>query len=409
MLDVSPCRDHPQPMRNALSRGRDRPETGRPAPTHPRPLAPRFPLHPPLARDKAMVEIRQTEVYARWFRRLRDRRLSLGNPGDVRPVGEGVSEIRIDYGPGYRVYFAQRGEALVVLLAGGDKDSQERDRCRLARVATLIAVLSLTLLMLGACNDVPPMTSNSETEVVPASISATASMPTISGTAIEVPSTPTADPISTPTPRLNYRPLAQRMFSVGGFLNCGLRTDGNAVCWGDDRWSQSSRPQEGPFESISSGGFHACAVRLDGSPACWGYDEQGQSSPPEEARFMSIASGGIHSCGLRHDGTVVCWGYDEQGQSTPPEGERFASLSGGYFHTCGLRYDGRTVCWGINKEGQSSPPEDELFVSMSSGHRHTCGLRHDGSVLCWGSDDEGQSSPPEGERFSVERAEVGVE
>ncbi len=85
-----------------------------------------------------MVEVRQTEVYARWFRRLRDRqarvridsrirRLSLGNPGDLRPVGEGVSEIRIDYGPGYRVYFVQRGQSLVILLAGGDKDSQARD------------------------------------------------------------------------------------------------------------------------------------------------------------------------------------------------------------------------------------------------------------------------------------------
>ena len=69
-----------------------------------------------------MIEIRQTDVYARWFRRLRDRlarvrmdnrirRLSLGNPEDVRPVGEGVSAIRIDYGPGYRVYSVQRGEA----------------------------------------------------------------------------------------------------------------------------------------------------------------------------------------------------------------------------------------------------------------------------------------------------------
>ena len=85
-----------------------------------------------------MVEIRQTEEYARWFGRLRDRqarvridsrirRMSLGNFGDVTPVGEGVSEIRIDYGPGYRVYYTQRGQALVVLLAGGDKDSQERD------------------------------------------------------------------------------------------------------------------------------------------------------------------------------------------------------------------------------------------------------------------------------------------
>ena len=92
------------------------------------------------------VEIRQTEVYIRWFRRLRDRkarvridsrirRLSLGNPGDVKPVGEGVSEIRIDYGPGYRVYFVQRRQNLIVLLAGGDKGSQERDIRRALELA----------------------------------------------------------------------------------------------------------------------------------------------------------------------------------------------------------------------------------------------------------------------------------
>jgi len=85
-----------------------------------------------------IIEIRQTEVYASWFARLRDRqararidvrirRLSLGNPGDVRPVGEGVSELRIDYGPGYRVYFVQRGAALIILLAGGDKRTQDQD------------------------------------------------------------------------------------------------------------------------------------------------------------------------------------------------------------------------------------------------------------------------------------------
>lgn len=85
-----------------------------------------------------MIEIRQTEVYANWFARLRDRqararidvrirRLSLGNPGDVRPVGEGISELRIDYGPGYRVYFIQRGAALIILLAGGDKRTQDQD------------------------------------------------------------------------------------------------------------------------------------------------------------------------------------------------------------------------------------------------------------------------------------------
>lgn len=85
-----------------------------------------------------MIEIRQTEAFAAWFRTLRDRqarariqiridRLSLGNPGDVRPVGEGVSELRIDHGPGYRVYFVRRGDALIVLLAGGDKRGQRRD------------------------------------------------------------------------------------------------------------------------------------------------------------------------------------------------------------------------------------------------------------------------------------------
>ena len=94
-----------------------------------------------------MIEIRQTEVFAAWFRNLRDRRarariqvridrLSLGNPGDAKAVGEGVLELRIDYGPGYRVYFIRRGDTVIVLLAGGDKRTQARDintALRLAR------------------------------------------------------------------------------------------------------------------------------------------------------------------------------------------------------------------------------------------------------------------------------------
>jgi putative addiction module killer protein len=86
----------------------------------------------------SVIEVRQTPEYAAWFSTLRDgvaktridiriRRLSLGNPGDAKPIGDGVSELRIDHGPGYRVYFVQRGSVLVVLLAGGDKSTQAQD------------------------------------------------------------------------------------------------------------------------------------------------------------------------------------------------------------------------------------------------------------------------------------------
>ena len=80
--------------------------------------------------------IRKTGIYADWIARLRDtqaiaridvrvRRLSTGNPGDVKPVGDGVSEMQIDYGPGYRIYYMQRGKEIIILLCGGDKRTQD--------------------------------------------------------------------------------------------------------------------------------------------------------------------------------------------------------------------------------------------------------------------------------------------
>jgi putative addiction module killer protein len=85
-----------------------------------------------------MIEIRKTDQYTKWFSALNDRnakaridirirRLQLGNPGDVKPVGDRVSEMRINYGPGYRVYFIDLNGQLIVLLGGGDKGSQDRD------------------------------------------------------------------------------------------------------------------------------------------------------------------------------------------------------------------------------------------------------------------------------------------
>jgi putative addiction module killer protein len=85
-----------------------------------------------------VTALRRTDEFARWLRGLRDlrakaivqarvERLISGNPGDVRPVGAGVSELRINFGPGYRVYFQQRGAVLIILLAGGDKSTQPKD------------------------------------------------------------------------------------------------------------------------------------------------------------------------------------------------------------------------------------------------------------------------------------------
>lgn len=85
-----------------------------------------------------MPQVIRTDTFDEWLKALRDlrgrarvdmriRRLADGNPGDVRPVGKGVSELRIDTGPGYRVYYAAKGEEIIILLAGGDKPTQARD------------------------------------------------------------------------------------------------------------------------------------------------------------------------------------------------------------------------------------------------------------------------------------------
>ena len=93
-----------------------------------------------------MYEVLKSSTFDTWLRSLRDRqarariqaritRLALGNAGDAKPVGAGISEMRIDYGPGYRVYYAHMGPVIVVLLCGGDKRTQQADILRARRVA----------------------------------------------------------------------------------------------------------------------------------------------------------------------------------------------------------------------------------------------------------------------------------
>ncbi|GHT68630.1 addiction module antitoxin RelB [Spirochaetia bacterium] len=85
---------------------------------------------------KNMITVRETEHFKTWIRAINDRqtkqiinarirRISTGNFGDTKPVGDGISELRIDYGPGYRVYYIRRGDELVILLCGSDKSTQD--------------------------------------------------------------------------------------------------------------------------------------------------------------------------------------------------------------------------------------------------------------------------------------------
>jgi putative addiction module killer protein len=96
-----------------------------------------------------MIEVRQTVDFSDWLRRLRDdnavarivariRRMEMGNPGDAKSIGKGVMEMRVDYGPGYRVYYVQRGAMVVVLLCGGDKRTQRQDIKRAYELAEIV-------------------------------------------------------------------------------------------------------------------------------------------------------------------------------------------------------------------------------------------------------------------------------
>ncbi len=235
--------------------------------------------------------------------------------------------------------------------------------------------------------------------------------------------------------------IGLRRVDAGGNHTCGVKTGGQAFCWGGNGDGQLGDGQQytanaiAPtpvaggltFASMSAGDHHTCGVTIAGQVYCWGGANRGQlgdgtltdrSTPGPVSgglSFASVSLGGFHTCGVTTAGRAHCWGVNADGEladgtltdkSAPSPvtgGLAFASVSAGYLHTCGVTTDGQAYCWGANSSGQlgqASAPADRsaptpvpgglAFASLSAGYAHTCGVTRDAQAYCWGANGSGQ-------------------
>ncbi len=252
-----------------------------------------------------------------------------------------------------------------------------------------------------------------------------------------------------------------KSIGTGGWHTCGMGSDDNGYCWGNNYSgqlgygntgtdsnvpvlvSQGDRSSGVTFVSISAGGSHTCGVGSDGNGYCWGDNDFGQlgdtgadSNIPKlvgqgeratGVTFVSISAGSDYTCGIGSDGEGYCWGDNRARQlgngntgtnSNVPklvsQGDRsagvtFVSISAGSSHSCGVGSDGNGYCWGGNVDGQlgngntgttsnvpklvsqgERPSADITFISISVGSMHTCGIGSNGEGYCWGYNGIGQ-------------------
>ena len=232
----------------------------------------------------------------------------------------------------------------------------------------------------------------------------------------------------------------------GTYHTCALKTDGSMVCWGgnytgqigDNTTTQRNVPTQvsgltaGTVKEITAGATHTCALKTDGSAVCWGYNifsqlgdstTENKSIPTQVSGLTAgtvneVDVGDNHSCALKTDGTMVCWGLNSSGQlgdnttankSIPTQVSGLTAgtvkeiMAGGY-HTCALKTDGAMVCWGLNSYGQiGDNTETQRLIptqvsgltagtvnEITVGYNHTCALKTDGSARCWGGNSHGQ-------------------
>ncbi|MBU1244547.1 hypothetical protein KJ612_15205, partial [Myxococcota bacterium] len=230
--------------------------------------------------------------------------------------------------------------------------------------------------------------------------------------------------------------------SAGGYHTCLVKTDGAALCWGYNGSGQLGNneifDESAPVQvfglasgasTISSGRYHTCAVKTDGSAVCWGNNTYGQlgngstldrDTPVAVSGFSSgiasIEAGGYHTCSKKTNGSGWCWGsnsFGQLGDSTTTDrltptavtslGSGVVSIESGFAHSCAVKTNGYLWCWGGNGNGQIGdgstttrlvPVPVNLIIDQASmiaaGESHTCAVKNDGSGWCWGSNALGQ-------------------
>lgn len=247
-------------------------------------------------------------------------------------------------------------------------------------------------------------------------------------------------------PKALSRPeLVFAQIAAGDVSACGVSTQQQLYCWGDDTFGQIGNGSGGGgssprlatvgserFTTITAGNAHACALNVSGQAYCWGQDSLGQlgynrgvnsSTPvpvsgpagaqPSTLRFTAISAGGSHTCAVETTGALWCWGSNLTGalgdtavavRSLSPVAVRstatYTQVAAGRNHTCALTTAGEIHCWGLNisrQVGVAAPNTVLLptligsgYVAVVVGYDHTCGLLSGGAAQCWGQNEYGQ-------------------
>jgi alpha-tubulin suppressor-like RCC1 family protein len=197
--------------------------------------------------------------------------------------------------------------------------------------------------------------------------------------------------------------------AAGGFHNCGIQTDGTALCWGENQDGQSNVVPGETYRDIAAGRHHTCAVKSNGSLVCWGEGDCDQTQYPGGNEWVRVYAGEQVSCALDNAGEITCWGAAElegcdytagtldipsTDPTDPDEPWVWADMSAGAFHNCGLTTLGEVFCWGESSDNRTVIDDDYTYVQVVAGGRHTCALTQGNEIVCNGYDVYGQCNPP---------------